>query len=103
MPGLDFQNCKLTEHLPKGRTTLSKSSPIKSSQTYRSVSEWFASQAVSTPDAVAIVHEEERLTYAELDSRSNEVAKSLRVAGVDSECVVGLCTTRSAFFVVGAL
>jgi amino acid adenylation domain-containing protein len=80
-----------------------KSNPMMSSLTYRSVSEWFAFQAAATPDAVAIVDEEERFTYAELDSWSNEVAKSLRVAGVDSECVVGLYTTRSVLFVVGAL
>jgi amino acid adenylation domain-containing protein len=82
---------------------LRKSIPIKSSQTHRSVSDWFGSQAAATPDAVAIVDQEERLTYSDLDSRSNKVASSLRVIGMDSECVVGLCTSRSASFVVGAL
>ena len=82
---------------------MSKSIPLKSSETYGSVSEWFGSQAAATPDAVAIVDEEKRLTFSELDSLSGEVAKSLRRAGMDGECVVGLCTTRSASFVVGAL
>ena len=82
---------------------MSKSIPMKSSETYGSVSEWFGSQAAATPDAVAIVDEEKRLTFSELDSLSGEVAKSLRRAGMDGECVVGLCTTRSASFVVGAL
>jgi amino acid adenylation domain-containing protein len=67
------------------------------------VSEWFAFQAAATPDAVAIVDKEERFTYAEIASWSNEVAKSLCGAGVNSECVVGLYTTRSVLFVVGAL
>jgi amino acid adenylation domain-containing protein len=82
---------------------VSKRVPTKSSGIYGSVSEWFGSQAAATPDAVAIVDEEERLTFVELDSRSNEVARSLRPTGVDSESVIGLCTTRSASFVVGAL
>src|ERR1700722_7834295 len=102
MPGLEIQSCKLTGH-PLLGATLRESIPIKSSPTYTSVSEWFGSQAAAAPDAVAIVDQEERLTYSELDSRSNAVAKSLRAIGMDSECVVGLCTTRSASFVVGAL
>jgi amino acid adenylation domain-containing protein len=102
MPNLEIQNRLRIDRLFTG-VMLRKSIPSMPAHTYRSVSEWFGSQASATPDALAIVDQEKRLTYAQLDSQSNEVAKSLRAVGMDSECVVGLCTTRSASFVVGAL
>src|SRR5207244_3675825 len=53
--------------------------------------ELFAAQVVRTPDAVAVVFEEQSLTYAELDARSNQLAHYLRDLGVRPETVVALC------------
>jgi non-ribosomal peptide synthetase component F len=36
--------------------------------------ELFAGQAAQTPDAVALVFNDESLTYAELDARTNQLA-----------------------------
>jgi amino acid adenylation domain-containing protein len=80
-----------------------KSVAVNSHPTYESVAKWFAHQAALTPDALAIVDDRERLTYADLDARSREVAVSLQFAGVSSESVVGLRTSRSVAFVIGAL
>jgi amino acid adenylation domain-containing protein len=79
------------------------SSQTESIRTYRSVSEWFAAQAAATPHTLAIVDDEQRLTYADLDSRSNEIALWLQFVGVNSESVVGLCTSHSVSFAIGAL
>ncbi len=65
--------------------------------------ELFAAQAARTPDAVAVVFEEESLTYAQLDTRANQLAHHLRGLGVGPETVVGLCVERSLAMLVGLL
>ncbi len=65
--------------------------------------ELFAAQAARTPDAVAVVFEEQSLTYAQLEARANQLAHHLRGLGVGPEIVVGLCVERSFAMVVGLL
>jgi len=68
-----------------------------------SIVELFRAQVSNTPDRTAVVGGGVRLSYSELDARSNQLAHWLRVSGVRAETVVGLCMTRSAPLVVGAL
>ena len=70
---------------------------------FASVSELFAAQAVRTPEAVAVVFEEQQLTYGQLEERANQLAHHLRRLGVGPEVVVGLCVERSLQMVVGLL
>ena len=65
--------------------------------------ELFAAQAARSPAAVAVVFEDESLTYGELDARANQLAHHLRALGVGAESVVGLCVERSAAMVIGLL
>ena len=65
--------------------------------------ELFAAQAARTPEAIAVVGEDERLSYGELEVRANRLAHHLRGLGVGPEVVVGLCVERSAAMVVGLL
>jgi amino acid adenylation domain-containing protein len=63
----------------------------------------FEKQAAQTPDAVAVIYEEQQLTYAELDQRANQLAHHLRSRGVGAEVRVGLCVERSLEMIVGLL
>jgi len=65
--------------------------------------ELFEAQAARTPDAVAVIYEDTRLSYGELDRRSNQLAHHLRKLGVGPEMVVGLCVERSLEMVIGLL
>ena len=63
----------------------------------------FEMQADRTPDAVALVFGEERVTYGELNIRSNQLARYLQKIGVGAEVLVGLCCGRSLDLIVGML
>jgi amino acid adenylation domain-containing protein len=60
-------------------------------------------QAERTPDVVAVIYEEDRLTYRELDCRANQLANYLRSMGVSSDVPVGICLERSTQMMVGLL
>jgi len=67
------------------------------------VHELFAEQAARTPEAVAVVFENESLTYGELNRRANQLAHYLRKRGVGPEVLVGLCVERSLEMIVGIM
>ena len=49
----------------------------------------FEAQVERTPDAIAVVFEDEQLTYGELNRRANQLAHHLRALGVGPEVPVG--------------
>ena len=65
------------------------------------VHQLFEAQAESTPDAVALIFEEESLTYGELNRRANRLAHHLRRLGVGPEVRAGICVERSVEMIVG--
>jgi non-ribosomal peptide synthetase component F len=60
-------------------------------------------QARVRPDSIAVIYEEERLSYRELEGRANQLANHLRALGVGPDGVVGLYLERSAEMIVGLL
>lgn len=63
----------------------------------------FEAQVEKTPDAVAVVFENQQLTYRELNQRANQLAHYLQKLGVGTEVLVGICVERSLEMVVGLL
>ncbi|AUX33042.1 MULTISPECIES: non-ribosomal peptide synthetase/type I polyketide synthase [Sorangium] len=55
------------------------------------------------PSAVAAAFEGRRLTYAELDRRSNQIAHLLRASGAGPDVPIGVCLERSLEMIVALL
>ncbi|MFF7366783.1 non-ribosomal peptide synthetase [Streptomyces tricolor] len=68
-----------------------------------SVPRLYAEQAARTPDAVALICGDERVTYAELDRRANRFAHLLLAHGVAPDEPVGVATGRSTGMVAAVL
>ncbi|MEU3030633.1 non-ribosomal peptide synthase/polyketide synthase [Streptomyces incarnatus] len=65
--------------------------------------EAFRRQAERTPDAIAVRHGDQCLTYAELDARADRLARRLIAAGAGPERFVALCLPRTADLIVALL
>ena len=65
--------------------------------------ELFAQQAQETPDAIAVVFEEQRLTYAELNAKANQIAHYLQKLGIVPEARIGVYLERSPQLLIALL
>ncbi|MEX2964710.1 amino acid adenylation domain-containing protein, partial [Microbulbifer sp. TYP-18] len=63
----------------------------------------FARQAEYRPDAIALVHHEEQISYGQLQQRARELSAQLHAQGIGPESRVGLCMDRCVHMVVGML
>ena len=69
----------------------------------RCLHEMIERQAAHTPDAAAVIVEEQHLTYAALNGRANQLARILARQGVGPEVRVGLCVERRPEMVIAIL
>ncbi|RWO03529.1 MAG: amino acid adenylation domain-containing protein, partial [Mesorhizobium sp.] len=67
------------------------------------IHELFEQQVRRTPEAVALVHEDEALSYGELNAWANRLAHHLIALGVKPDQPVAICVERSPAMVVGVL
>ncbi|ASC71036.1 Non-ribosomal peptide synthetase [Halomicronema hongdechloris C2206] len=67
------------------------------------IHELFEAQVERTPEAVALVFEQQHLTYDELNRRANQLAHYLQGQGVGPETLVGVCLERSVAMVIALL
>uniref|UniRef100_UPI002B052DD2 AMP-binding protein n=1 Tax=Burkholderia alba TaxID=2683677 RepID=UPI002B052DD2 len=63
----------------------------------------FEQQVEQRPDAIALVIEDQQLSYAELNTRANQLAHRLIELGVLPDARVAICMERSLSMVVGLL
>ena len=63
----------------------------------------FEQQAAKSPEATAVVFEQEQLSYKELNERSNQLARYLQKQGVKAETLVPICLERSQEMIIGIL
>lgn len=69
----------------------------------RCIHQLFEQQVEKTPDAVAVVFNNEQLTYQQLNQQANQLAHHLQKLGIKPETPVGICVERSIAMLVGLL
>ena len=69
----------------------------------RCVHHLFEEQAESRPDAIAVIFGDERLSYRELNERSNRLGRRLREEGVGPDVLVGIYLPESLDMLVAVL
>ncbi|MEI6624510.1 MAG: non-ribosomal peptide synthetase, partial [Actinomycetes bacterium] len=119
LPGLADRLARFVEHLADTDGALGLV-PLASQSERDLLSEWgtgpapaisptdclhelFESQALRTPDAVAVRDGEEELTYRELNNAADALASVLRRDGVGPDVGVGICVARSPALIIGLL
>lgn len=63
----------------------------------------FEEQANKTPEAIAVIFEDQTLTYQQLNEKANQLAHYLRKLGVKPEVLVGISVERSPEMMIGLL
>ncbi len=69
----------------------------------KTVHELFAEQAERTPEAIAVVFDDQQLTYRELNERANRLAHFLQSKGVGLEVRIGICLERGVDLIISLL
>ncbi|MBD2043497.1 non-ribosomal peptide synthetase [Microcoleus sp. FACHB-672] len=67
------------------------------------VHQLFEAQVERTPDAIALVLEDKKYTYRQLNTLSNQLAHYLKKQGFEAEDLIGICVERSIEIIVGML
>lgn len=70
---------------------------------YKCIHILFEEQVEKSSDAIAVVYQQQHLTYQELNNRANQLAHYLLSLGVKPEVKVGICVERSLEMVIGIL
>jgi amino acid adenylation domain-containing protein/non-ribosomal peptide synthase protein (TIGR01720 family) len=70
---------------------------------YSCIHHWIEAQANSTPNNIAVIFDNQKLTYQELNAKANNLANHLASLGVQPETIVALCVERSLDMIVGIL
>ncbi len=108
----------ILEHMPKLLQEPVVTIPLLTSDEYKQIVEgWNATQTVypqdrcihqlleeqvaQSPDTIALVHEEQQVSYAALNRRANQLGHYLRQQGVRSGVCVGLYVERSLEMIIG--
>jgi amino acid adenylation domain-containing protein len=68
-----------------------------------SVHHLFETQAERTPSALALIYEDQKLTYEELNNKANDLACYLRGIGIGPDALTGILMERSVEMVVAIL
>jgi amino acid adenylation domain-containing protein/non-ribosomal peptide synthase protein (TIGR01720 family) len=102
-PDTAIRDLELLSEAERQRLVVEFNDTKRSYPAVRSVCELFEQQVVANPDQVALICEDESLTYGELNARANQLARYLLKLGVGPDVRVGLSLDRSVELIVAML
>jgi len=73
---------------------------IDLSQTFQDL---FEEQVLKTPDQIAVICNDQSLTYRELNKKANQLASVLQSKGVSKESIIGVMVDRSLEMIIGMM
>jgi amino acid adenylation domain-containing protein/non-ribosomal peptide synthase protein (TIGR01720 family) len=103
MPEASIDELTMLGETERRRAMLEWNATAKVYPQGRPVHELFAVQAAATPDADALIFEDRKLSYRELNAQANVLAHRLIGEGVGPDILVGVCAERSVEMVVALL
>jgi amino acid adenylation domain-containing protein len=69
----------------------------------KTIQQLFEEQVEKTPSNIAVVYEDQKLTYQQLNEKSNQLAHYLRTLGVEPDTLVAISVERSLEMIIGLL
>jgi amino acid adenylation domain-containing protein/FkbM family methyltransferase len=102
-PRKPLQELALLSATERRRLLVEWQAPPTEASNSACVHELFEAQVERQPEHTAVVHEDQRLSYSELNLRANQLAHQLRAYGVRPEMRVGILLQRSVEQVVAVL
>ncbi|WBW95743.1 non-ribosomal peptide synthetase [Oceanirhabdus sp. W0125-5] len=69
----------------------------------KTIHELFEDNVEKTPNNIALVFKDKKLTYSELNEKSNQLARLLRSKGVQANSIVGIMVERSVEMIIGIM
>jgi non-ribosomal peptide synthetase component F len=68
-----------------------------------SITQWIEYQVGRSPDAIAVIDQQQQLTYQQLNARANQFAHHLKGLGIGYKTLVGIYLERSLDLIIGLL
>ncbi|GAA4545283.1 non-ribosomal peptide synthase/polyketide synthase [Amycolatopsis samaneae] len=102
-PGRAVDDLPLLAPAELDRVTIDWNDTARAYPAELSVHEVFQRRVRRAPDATALVFDDRRVTYGELNARANQVAHHLLSLGIGRGSLVGLCVERGPGLVIGLL
>jgi amino acid adenylation domain-containing protein/non-ribosomal peptide synthase protein (TIGR01720 family) len=94
---------ELRKILVEFNDTATSTSSVTNYSRDKTIVDLFEQQVEKTPDNIAVVFENQSVTYRDLNSQANQLAHYLQTLGVKPEVQVGICVERSVEMVIGLL
>ncbi len=101
-PGKKLELIEILQEEEKAQI-LEQLNNTKASYPNKTIHQLFEEQVGKTPDQIAVVFEENSLTYKQLNNCANQLAKVLREKGVKPNRIVGIMVERSLEMIIGML
>ncbi|MFS1514464.1 amino acid adenylation domain-containing protein [Chengkuizengella sp. SCS-71B] len=70
---------------------------------HKTLHQCFEEQVEQNPDKIAVIYESEKLTYSELNQKSNSLSRTLRNRGIKNDSIVAIMLDRSLEMMIGIM